>query len=51
VAPPCGLAAVGVDLRPPVEGNRRVLVGKRATRAEVVEELTTEHHQLLVAVQ
>lgn len=37
-----------IDIAPK---GRRVLVGKRASRAEVVVELTTEHHQLLVAVQ
>lgn len=37
-----------VDIAPK---GRRVLVGKRASRAEVVEELTTEHNEVLVAVE
>lgn len=37
-----------IDIAPK---GRRVLVGKRASRAKVVEELTTEHHRLLVAVR
>lgn len=37
-----------VDIAPK---GRRALVGKRARRAEVVEELITEHSELLVAVE
>ncbi len=37
-----------VDIAPK---GRRALVGKRASRAEVVEEFTTEHNEVLVAVE
>ncbi len=37
-----------VDIAPK---GRRTLVGKKATRAEVVEELTTERNDVLVAVE
>lgn len=37
-----------VDIAPK---GKRTLVGKRANRAEVVEELTTEHNEVLVAVE
>lgn len=37
-----------IDISPK---GRRVLVGKRAGRAGVVEDLTTAHHDVLVAVE
>jgi transcriptional regulator with XRE-family HTH domain len=37
-----------IDIAPK---GRRVLVGKRAGRAEVVEELTAAHHDVLIAVE